>query len=433
MKTIIPKLSLCLVLASVSASSFGAVSGALGEFKLTGFISAGMSWTSADYLPSGIEPIYISYIGKTPSYDDLSNVGIQITKYLRDDINITTQLYAEAASQFDVEAAWAFIEYEPNNNWQFRIGRVRTNPYMLSNYVNVGYAYPWARPPQEVYSQIPFSNFTGMDARYTKQICNRDLSIYGFYGSSTDILTFPVAPFSALLDNVQMKLRHLGSFDIRYGDDTFSVRFGYESTRAILYPNAGNFMQNLNTFVNTMIAMGFLGTDYENYFSFDNAKASFMGIGYQFDWKNIVSMGELVKRKSASPIMANVVGWYLMGGYRVKQVLPHLTFARERLIGNYVRRFNALVNLAASTPPPLGFGVPLDTIAQALIGTSPYYEGGAGDQTSVTAGLRWDIYDGVAIKFELSHVHPDRHGKGLFDFDPQKSVNVYSFVVDAVM
>lgn len=425
---------------SVAVATLAALSSAtarsgdtLGDFKLNGFMSAGVAWSTVEYLPGGVEPIYVSRIGKQPSFDKDTNVGLQVTKYLRDDLNVTVQLYAEAAYDFDVEATWAFIEYEPNDTWQFRAGRVRTDPYMLSDYVNVAYAYPWIRPPQEVYSQIPISNFTGVDARFRMTFWSRDLSIMGFWGSTSEDLTFPVQPDSALLDIIDMELRHLVSFNVKFGDEVFSVRAGYESTMVTLYPNAGALMQNLNTFVNSMINAGLLGQDYVNYFSATNAHASFMGFGYQFDWNNIVSMGEWVRRRASTPIVSNPIGWYLMGGYRVRGVMPHITFARERIADNYVRHFNSTVNAIASLPPPFGFGMPLDTIAQALIGTSYYYTGGAGNQTSVTLGLRWDVVEGVALKAEYSHVHPDKLTPGLFSVNPLRSVNIYSFAVNAVM
>jgi hypothetical protein len=408
----------------------------LGDFKINAFLSAGVAWTNVDFLTegslAGIDPIYVSRIQKDPSFDKDSNVGLQFTKYLRDDVNITVQLYAEGFYNFEVEATWAFIEWEPNDTWQFRAGRVRTNPYMLSDYINVAFAYPWVRPPQEVYSQIPISNFSGFDAKYHTTFCDRDFSISGFWGSTTNIMTFPVGPFFALTDFVNAELRHLISFNAKYGNEVFSIRAGYEKTLITLYPDSGTFMQGLNSFVNTMIQFGLLGEDYVNYFSADHAKASFMGLGYQFDWNNIVSMGELVRRRTNTPIISNPIGWYLMGGYRVKNIMPHITYGRERIADNSVRRFNSAVNAFAAFPPPAGFGVPLDAIAQQLIGTSYYYNGGAGNQTSVTLGVRWDVIDGVCLKAEYCHVHPDNLTPGLFDFNPLKSVNVYSFAVNAV-
>jgi hypothetical protein len=430
MKKIVPAALISLTFGSTQVL-------ALSDLQINGFLSVAAAWSDVNFLTSGAEPVYISHIRKPPSFDKDTNIGIQITKYLREDVSITTQLLAEAANDFEVEATWAFLKWEPNDKWQFRVGRLRTNPYMLSEYVNVGYAYPWVRPPQEVYSQIPasFSNFTGLDARYKMVLWHHDLSVSAFFGGGKNELEFPVGPNNTIFDEIDTRFNKLWSFNLRYGDEVFSLRAGFETTHVTLGPNAGNVMQNLNTAMNTLVGFGLIETDYLNYFTADNIQASFMGVGYQFDWKNVVSMAEIVKRHATTPIVANAIGWYVMGGYRVQDLLPNITFARERLVDNKVRRFSSLVNQTVTAPIPFGFGFPttLDNIAQALINTSPYFDGGAGDQSSVTLGLRWDVYQGIAIKGEYQHVHPDRHSPGLFDIYPHKSVNIYSIAVDAVM
>lgn len=423
-----------IVPAALILTTFGSVTvhGTPTDFKLNGFMAAGVAWTNVDYRPAGVEPIYVSRIGKQPSFEKDSNVGLQISKHLNDEVSATVQLFAEGSSDFDVEATWAFIKYEPSDNFQFRAGRVQSNIFMLSEYVNVAYAYPWVRPPQEVYTQNPFNYYTGFDGRIQINICDRDLSFSAFWGSTSEELNAPIAFNSSLLDTIDVDLRHLWSLNLKFGDEFFSVRAGYETSYITLHPNAGTFAQGLNNFVDTMIGLGFLGTDYVDYFSANNDRISFMGVGYQFDWNNIVSMGEWVRRRSTSPLIANPIGWYLMGGYRVKELLPHITYAREKIADNYVRHFNSTVNTAAALPPPLGFGVPLDNIAQVLVGSNYYNSAGAGNQTSVTLGIRWDIIDGIALKAEYCHVHPDKLSPGLFDVNTFKSVNVYSFAVDAV-
>lgn len=404
------------------------------EFKINGFLSATTTWSSVDYLASGVEPVYVTYIRKDPSFERDSNVGVQISKYIGENVSLTTQLFAAASKNFDVEATWAFLKWEPSDVWEFRAGRVRTSTYMLSEYVEVAYSYPWVRPPVEVYTQVPFNNSTGVDARYKKMLWGKDLAIYLFYGAANnEISAQSIIPNSAIYEDFELWFRHLGAIDVRYGNEIFTVRAGYQFARVSLYPNGGMLNGTLNDFLNVLVQQGILGTDYINYFSINNRQASFAGVGYQFDWQNIVSMGELVSRRVDSPNIADAVGWYVMGGYRIKALLPHITFGRQRVMGNQMRRFSGVVNSLAALPPPAGLGMNLDSVAQKLTGSSPNYDGGVGDQTSLTIGLRWDVYTGVALKAEFQHVHPDRGSSGLFDVDPHKSVNIYSLALNAVM
>jgi hypothetical protein len=172
----------------------------------------------------------------------------------------------------------------------------------------------------------------------------------------------------------------------------------------------------------------FIGGDYVDYFEASNDRVSFYGVGYQFDWKNIVSMAELVKRESTLTTSGNVIGWYVMGGYRIQQFLPHITFARERL-NKRKTEFPVFINDVFLA----GLGESLTDITTGVLGVSPFAPGGAGDQTSLTLGLRWDVIPGVALKGEYSHVHPDHGNAGLFFPNPGKAVNVWSFALSAVM
>ncbi|MBS0289522.1 MAG: hypothetical protein JSS07_05750 [Proteobacteria bacterium] len=440
MKKIGTATAICLALGSSSAFAIG-----LEGFQINGFLSVAMAWSNEEYLASGLEPVYYTYIRKRPSFDEDSDVGIQITKQIREDTSITTQFLALAAEEWDVEAVWAFLKWEPNDHWQFRVGRVRTNAYMLSEYVNVGYAYPWVRPPEEVYSQVPtdFSNFTGVDLLFKTVFNKRDLSFSVFYGATSGHLYSPSnlqLPFgidTTIFDTLRTRLSDLYAFNLKYGDEVFSVRAGYQTARLTLDPNPGTALEAVNAILNTMASgvplagIAPIGLDYVNYFTTDNVRASFGGIGYQFDWKNFVSMGELVQRRIATPLISNAIGWYLMGGYHVRQFLPHITFARERLVDNKIRRFNGAINSGFMTLS--GSPITLDQIASQLVNTSPNFQGGAGSQSSVTLGIRWDVYEGIALKGEYKHIHPDLNSPGLFDYAPIGSVNVYTFALAAVM
>ncbi len=431
-----------VVLTFGSATAYASLEG----FEINGFLSIGAAWHNVQNVTNGQELIYNSYIRRRPGYEEDSDVGIQITKSLREDISITTQFLAEAANDWGVEAVWAFLKWEPSDQWQFRVGRVRTNPYMLSDVINVGYAYPWVRPPEEVYSQIPsfFSNLTGADVKYHNQFFNNDFSIQAFYGATSTVIHFPAylsMPFGtdmSIFDTVRLRLRDMCSFSTKYGDENFSVRAGYQITRLTVDPNGGTAKEFVNQILNFMATNGVpglidpIGTDYVNYLTAYNVSASFGGLGYQFDWNNIVSMGEIVKRTIATPMISNAIGWYLMGGYRIKQqFLPHITYAKERMADNKVRRFNGAVNSGFQILS--GSQQTLDEFMMTMVETGPSVEGGAGSQTSVTVGLRWDVYSGIALKGEYKHVHPDHLTPGLFDYYPWTSANIYSIALDAVM
>src|SRR5471030_2832241 len=97
------KKSVSLSLVFLTFGSTSALAYTLEGWQINGFLSVGAAWNDAPYLANGVEPLYNTYIRKRPSFDEDSDVGIQITKQIREDISITTQFLAQAADEWDVE------------------------------------------------------------------------------------------------------------------------------------------------------------------------------------------------------------------------------------------------------------------------------------------------------------------------------------------
>lgn len=97
-----------------------------------------------------------------------NKIGLQFYRRLGDDLSITTQLIAKGFdSYFDVNASWGFLSWNAKPDFTVRAGRLVIPLFMLSEYLEVGYAYPWVRPPMEMYSGVPLSSWSGMDFSWT--------------------------------------------------------------------------------------------------------------------------------------------------------------------------------------------------------------------------------------------------------------------------
>lgn len=190
MKKIFP-FALCMSFGSSVA--LADLSETLADVEFSGFFSLGAAWSDVDMVLNGIEPTYISFIRQQPSFDEDSNIGIQLTKPLAKEVEITVQLYAEGSNNFDVQARWAFLEWNPDEHWSLRAGRVRSDPYLLAEVVNITYLYPWVRPPQEVYSLVPTNmiDYTGADVHYMHCLFDRNLTVTLFYGAATSSINTP--------------------------------------------------------------------------------------------------------------------------------------------------------------------------------------------------------------------------------------------------
>ncbi len=94
-----------------------------------------------------------------------SKVGLQFTFTPIEDVEFVAQLLSEAKTRWDVEVTWAYLKYQLNPNWSIKAGKMRLPYYLASEYIDVGYAYPWVRPPSEIYS-VFIDNYTGAEVGY---------------------------------------------------------------------------------------------------------------------------------------------------------------------------------------------------------------------------------------------------------------------------
>ncbi|MFT4242618.1 MAG: porin [Acidovorax sp.] len=103
---------------------------------------------------------------------------------------------------------------------------------------------------------------------------------------------------------------------------------------------------------------------------------TFSGVGYQLDVDNFVVMAEYVKRSISGPYsIFGAKGWYVMGGYRMGQFTPYLAAARTRV----------------------------DNVSANVLN---------GHENTLTAGVRWDVVPGAAVKLQLDQVDP-KGGRGI--------------------
>lgn len=149
------------------------------KFQINGFLSAGVSEASRDISDQNIS------FSDNASFDTDSIVGLQTTFHINDTTDVTAQLVARGSDNWDLEADWAFIRYSPTDELSLRAGRLRLPLYLFSESLEVGFSYPWVRPPSEVYA-IPLDNYNGIDGIYNLTAGNWVHSVQLFVGNEND-------------------------------------------------------------------------------------------------------------------------------------------------------------------------------------------------------------------------------------------------------
>ena len=427
----------CIVLSvACGLGLWGSLSVQAEDFpvKLNGFASAG-------FVTGDMEADFFSgtdVISESATFGADNTIGLQISAEMNAHVSFTGQLLAKGVVEgYNLEAHWAFVDYHPRHDFSVRAGRLVLPIVMGSEYLDVGYAYPWVRPPAEVYSGIPMTSYSGVDILYTLDIGDANLVFQPYVGSlpPTNSVGFEM--------DVQLGL----------GLNT-SLQFEYGSLRA--------HVMKVNDAVASTSGGG-LG------FGMD---AQLVALGADLEFANVVFVSEYMAKEfdfSGIPGFSTVEGeaWYVMLGYRMGKFLPHITFASADSDVDQVSGLSLIqASLGGLLANPAIAGAlspqqlallqtdPLSAVSDPAVvsvlsaGLTPEELSGlsgmvsladmqlppaplAYKQQSITLGLRWDVLPRTALKFEYQEIEPQEESWGLFVQEPaDDKVSLFSFAID---
>ena len=310
-----------------------------------------------------------------------SNLGIQFTTDISSKMDMTVVMSARGgpAQKYNFETEWAYANYKVNDSLSLRIGKVKGPFYMVSDYKDVGYAYPWASVPEEVYSTNPIRSVNGLDLVFQKTV--NDVSYLGelYYGSGTHTsfvlptsLTDLNAAFSSTYkatSKVDFKTHNMLGFNASASWEGISFRAGYFKT----------------------LVDAFGGKNYVGEFG---------GVGMTIDKNNFVVYAEAIVRDTGPNLamaFPDASASYITAGYRMGDYLPYVTVA----------------SIGKGKNP------------------SKY----APKQTSTALGLRYELDEAASFKIEAANKKPGSYGGdsgGLFDSAITKNVTIVTVAVDVL-
>ncbi|MCW9025257.1 MAG: hypothetical protein OQK73_11360 [Gammaproteobacteria bacterium] len=319
-----------------------------------------------------------------------TRIGLQATAEVTPKLDMTLVMQANGGSndQYDLAATWGYAGYSISDTLTLRMGKVKGPFYMVSDYIEVGYAYPWVTPPQEVYSTNPMKSLTGLDLVYNESFGNMNFLFELYTGSGNHKATilptyanhdsaFPSTSQYSVGDVVSFSTHDMYGFNTSIGTDGITFRLGYFTTQ--------------------VVAAAFGIT------SADNVSGSFGGAGLIVDWRNLVIYSEYIQRDTDAALEAafpDQDAYYFTLGYRFGDFLPYMTYA----------------NLDKGK----------DNSVYASI------------QSSVALGFRYEVGDTSAVKFEALQAKTDSdsgdNGKyGLFDYPVKDNEgNVFAVSYDLI-
>ena len=198
-------------------------------------------------LANGAENRYIGSLGDRGITEDLTfetdtRFGLQISSEVSENMKVVAQLLGRGTnSNFDAIVEWAYADWEFTDWLSLRAGKIKQPVYLVNDYVEVGFAYPWIRPPVEVYYlNNPLNTVNGAELLLAFPVGPGTLSFQPYIGSNRDDI--PNSQGQAYFE-----AENIVGIDVKYSGRGYAV-------------HASNFQCDVNTFgglSNVPTAFGF--------------------------------------------------------------------------------------------------------------------------------------------------------------------------------
>lgn len=270
---------------------------------------------------------------------------------------------------------WAYVGWRPNQTFTLHAGRVATDTFLLDDYRNVGFAYPWVRPNVEFYSGIP-NHIDGVDvaARIPDEAGDWRIKLVA---GRDDY----VSPSDS--GDIHLHLRHAGGVLVSHESAGLTLRGSASMTR----------------------------------FQGQASPLRLLAAGAVWEEGGWNVSAEYSDGRAAAQKLVRRTG-YLSVGRRIGDFTP---FAMTSRAVSRVGNPGALLGLGGE-PPPAPLSVPV-----VLAGIF--------DESANSIGMRWDWNSRADLKFQWDRFDVRPYGGALWDViaNPQaRTINVLSVVVDTV-
>ena len=272
--------------------------------SLSGFGTAGGTFTSDGkyaYNHNSTE-----FTGASNSFDVglESRIGVQAVVSFDPQWSVTVQEVARlrGSKNFDPGTEWLYAQYQPDSNLKLRLGRVVLPVFLISDTINVGYAVPWFRAPNEVYFAEPLEHLDGGQALWQQSLGAFQLKLEATYGDAEASLNFGGVPVSAKSKSTFNAAVSLSwrNFLVRYAETDLN------SATSVLVSATENLSLNVHD--------------------------RFHCVGLQYDDGKALLMSEWTKRDEnklagfGKPFTEDT-SWYSAAGWRLGKFTPLLSYS----------------------------------------------------------------------------------------------------------
>lgn len=383
------------------------------KLSVNGFLTAAATYSEDDLDRYGLE-------GET-NFRGLSKAGIQLGYELNDRTDATIQLVGRTTDTgddvWDVDVEWAYLSYELTDSLKARAGRLRIPFYMFSETLDVGYTYPWVRPPLEVY-RSPITAYDGVDLLYDFKLGDVNNRLQLWTGSYKD---------TGGTDDLSLKDSYGLNLTSSWNDFTFRamnylITIDGSSTQSVTTvggPPAGTLCFTPGV-TNCQFSTGFVNFVPATFYDLTveaEDDLDYSSIGFQWDNSKYFVIAETTDLKAQDGLFfTDEKSGYISAGMRINDWTPYATYGWA-----YTTNEKDYVN-AFGTGSVVCSG---KTTAQACSSQSK----------STSLGLRKELGSGASLTMQWDHYYDFNNTNGFFGFDATqdwKNSDAYTISLDAV-
>lgn len=302
---------------------------------------------------------------------------------------------------------WAFVALRPTPDWTFRLGRTAPDIFLLVDYRNVGFAYPWVRPNSEFYGWLTPDASDGMDATYAWMDGSAQWRVKLSYGQMRMAL-----PGSDSDEVPMVRSKDVFTSTLSREDDGLLLKASYSRARSTFtgVPALQSLDQGLAALQTLPVpTVAQEAAVLRHNVVFTDRFADYLALGASYEQGPWWLHAE-VSRLDGELINSNGRRAYASVAYRFGRVTGYTVWGRALPAGAPIA---APTDWAATLAPLMG-----DAMAQqaTLLGSAAAQVSNASriDQRTHSLGLRWDFDARMALKLQWDHsrIHPD--GSGLW-------------------
>lgn len=407
------RIAIAVAIALAAPCAVLAQESAMPGVSFSGFGTAGVVRTNTDlaeYVTSVLQP---GGATRKADFGVDSLIAGQVDVKAMDKLSFVGQLVANRTADDDYKphVEWAFGRYAITGDLSVRAGIMAVPVFMLSDSRLVGFSYPWVRTPTALYSQVPFTNFQGVDVVYRKELGGVNLTLQPYYGKAPTHI-----PDATTGGHITVDLDRLAGVNLVAEKGAWTARAGYLQTQ-LTYHSAqiDQLFGGLRQIAPFLPGAGALADSLSSV----DKKITFAGVGLGYEGGNLLAQAEYGKRK-CDLFLASTSSWYASAGYRFGNFMPHVTISQVKTDS----ATSQSVVPAAGPFAPLAIG--LNTL---LAGQNPA-------QKTVAVGVRYQLAKSADLKLQWDRVKLPNGAVGNFTLAQPgfagSTVNVYSAAVDFV-